>query len=62
VGYRVVWRSTDSATWQHSRDVGDVKRVLLEGVSKDNVVFGVMALSARGHPSLAVYPLPLMRR
>lgn len=62
VGYRVVWRSTDSATWQHSRDVGNVQRLLLEGVSKDNVVFGVMALSARGHPSLAVYPLPLMRR
>jgi hypothetical protein len=62
VGYRVVWRHTDSATWQHSRDVGNVQRVLLEGVSKDNVVFGVMALSARGHPSLAVYPLPLMRR
>ena len=61
-GYRVVWRSTDSATWQHSRDVGQVSRVRLEGISKDNVIFGVMALSARGHPSLAVYPLPLMRR
>lgn len=61
-GYRVVWRSTDSAVWQHSRDVGNVQRLLLQGVSKDNVIFGVMALSARGHPSLAVYPLPLMRR
>ncbi|MFN5701105.1 MAG: peptidase M28, partial [Betaproteobacteria bacterium] len=60
---RVVWRSTDSTTWQHSRDVGaDTLRLRLDGVSKDNVVFGVMALSARGHPSLAVYPLPLMRR
>lgn len=61
-GYRVVWRSTDSATWQHSRDVGAVTSALLEGISKDNVVFGVMALSAQGHPSLAVYPLPLLRR
>lgn len=61
--YRVVWRSTDSTTWQHSRDVGaDTLRLRLDGVSKDNVVFGVMALSPRGHPSLAVYPLPLMRR
>ncbi|MBU6195773.1 MAG: aminopeptidase, partial [Burkholderiales bacterium] len=60
---RVVWRSTDSATWQHSRDVAaGTLRVTLEGISKDNVVFGVMALSARGHPSLAVYPLPLLRR
>jgi len=39
-----------------------VTSALLEGISKDNVVFGVMALSPRGHPSLAVYPLPLMRR
>jgi hypothetical protein len=61
-GYRVVWRSTDSATWQHHQDVGRVDRLKLSGVSKDNVVFGVMALSERGHPSLAVYPLPLMRR
>jgi hypothetical protein len=62
-GYRVVWRSTDSATWQHSHDVAaDTLRVTLAGISKDNLVFGVMALSARGHPSLAVYPLPLLRR
>lgn len=61
-GYRVVWRSTDSAVWQHSRDVGKATRALLEGISKDNVIFGVMALSERGHPSLAVYPLPLLRR
>ena len=62
VGYRVVWRSTDSATWQHSRDVGRAGRALLEQVSKDNVIFGVMALSARGHPSLAAFPLPLVRQ
>jgi hypothetical protein len=62
-GYRVVWRSTDSATWQHSQDVAaDTLRVTLAGISKDNLMFGVMALSARGHPSLAVYPLPLLRR
>lgn len=61
-GYRVVWRSTDSVTWQNALDLGAVGRVKLEGVSKDNVVFGVMALSARGHPSLAGFPLPLLRR
>lgn len=61
-GYRVVWRSTDSSVWQHHRDVGSATSIVLEGISKDNVVFGVMALSARGHPSLAVYPLPLLRR
>jgi hypothetical protein len=56
-GYRVVWRDTDSATWQQARDVGRTTRVTLP-VSKDNVVFGVQALSAKGYASLASYPLP----
>lgn len=60
-GYRIVWRNTDSATWQFARDVGKVTSATLEGVSKDNVVFGVMALSARGHASLASFPLPRTR-
>ena len=58
-GYRVLWRDTDTAHWQHTRDVGLVNRVTLEGVSKDNVIFGVQAISKRGHASLGVYPLPL---
>ncbi len=60
VGYRVVWRDTGAATWQHAQDVGRVGTLTL-AVSKDNVVFGVQALSARGHASLASFPLPLMR-
>ncbi|MDR7335486.1 M28 family metallopeptidase [Roseateles asaccharophilus] len=56
-GYRVVWRDTDSATWQQAKDVGKTTRVTLP-VSKDNVVFGVQALSAKGYASLASYPLP----
>jgi hypothetical protein len=61
-GYRIVWRATDSAIWQHSRDVGRGGRATLDDISKDNVIFGVMAVSARGHASLAAYPLPLVRR
>lgn len=56
-GYRVVWRDTDSATWQQSSDVGKVTRATLP-VSKDNVVFGVQALSRKGYASLASFPLP----
>lgn len=56
-GYRVVWRETGSPVWQHRRDVGAVQRVTLP-VSKDNVVFGVQALGASGHASLATFPLP----
>lgn len=56
-GYRVVWRDTDSATWQQSSDVGKVTRATLP-VSKDNVVFGVQAVSKKGYASLASFPLP----
>ena len=56
-GYRVVWRDTDSAAWQQFRDVGRATRVTLP-VSKDNVVFGVQAVSKKGFASLASYPLP----
>ena len=56
-GYRIVWRDTDAAAWQQSRDVGKATRVTLP-VSKDNVVFGVQAVSRKGFASLASYPLP----
>lgn len=57
-GYRIVWRASDAAVWQQSRDVGLVTRATLQGVSKDNVVFGVQALSRGGFASLASFPLP----
>ena len=56
-GYRIVWRDTDSAAWQQFKDVGKAARVTLP-VSKDNVVFGVQAVSRKGFASLASYPLP----
>jgi Peptidase family M28 len=60
-GYRIVWRETGSATWQQQRDVGMVTRVTLPGLSKDNLIFGVQALSAQGHASLASFPLALRK-
>ena len=60
-GYRIVWRATDASVWQQSRDVGLVTQATLAGVSKDNVVFGVQAVSKRGHASLASFPLPQRR-
>ncbi len=56
-GYRIVWRDTDSAAWQQFKDVGKTTRVTLP-VSKDNVIFGVQAVSRKGYASLASYPLP----
>lgn len=60
VGYRLVWRESDAAWWQFSRDFGRVSQATVP-ISKDNVLFGVQSLSARGHASLAVYPLPQSR-
>ena len=60
VGYRLVWRESDATSWQFSRDFGRVSQATVP-ISKDNVLFGVQSLSARGHASLAVYPLPQSR-
>lgn len=60
-GYRIVWRDTDSPVWQHQRDVGNVTRVTLPGLSKDNLIFGVQAVDRDGNASLAAFPLPLRR-
>jgi hypothetical protein len=61
-GYRIVWRETSAAVWQQHRDVGKVLRATLEGLSKDNLIFGVQALGRDGVASLPSYPLPLTRR
>jgi hypothetical protein len=57
-GYRIVWRATTAARWEHSRDVGKVERVTLTGVSKDDFTFGVQAYDRDGNVSPAAYPTP----
>ncbi len=57
-GYRIVWRETSAATWQFSKDVGNVTRFTLEGVSKDNFSFGLQAYDRDGYTSPASYPRP----
>ena len=57
-GYRIVWRETTAADWQHFRDVGDVIRETLVGVSKDNFQFGLQAYDRDGNLSVAAYPKP----
>jgi hypothetical protein len=59
-GYRVVWRRSESQAWEGAKDVGKVTTVTLP-LSKDNLIFGVQAVSRSGHASLASYPLPLAR-
>jgi hypothetical protein len=55
--YEVVWRDTDENLWTHSQSVGAETHLTLN-VSKDNVLFGVRAVSAKGDRSLPVPPLP----
>ncbi len=55
--YEVVWRDTTEMFWSHSQSAGAALTLKLN-VSKDNVLFGVRAVDAAGHQSLAVPPLP----
>ena len=55
--YEVVWRDTASMQWQHAVNAGAGNGIKLD-VSKDNVLFGVRAVSSNGQRSLPVPPLP----
>jgi hypothetical protein len=55
--YEVLWRDTTASDWQHVQAVGNVTHATL-AVSKDNVIFAVRALDAKGHRSVAVVPEP----
>jgi hypothetical protein len=56
-GYRILWRETTAPFWEHSLDLAKgVTRKTVEGVSKDNVIFGLEAFDAAGHASPAVFP------
>jgi len=61
-GYKIVWRETTAPFWQQSKDAGNVTRATVEGVSKDNFIFGVVAYDNDGFESPASYPQPLRLR
>ncbi|HKV80903.1 MAG TPA: M28 family metallopeptidase, partial [Candidatus Sulfotelmatobacter sp.] len=56
-GYEVLWRATTSPEWEHAQSVGNATRATLK-LSKDNVIFGVVAVDGAGHWSLPVVPAP----
>ncbi len=56
-GYEVLWRDTTAPDWQHVQSVGNATKATI-AVSKDNVIFAVRAVDAKGHRSLAVVPQP----
>ena len=55
--FEVVWRATTESLWTHAQSAGTATSLKLK-VSKDNVLFGVRAVSAAGARSLPVPPLP----
>ena len=57
-GYEVVWRDTAESTWTHSKATDKALKATLP-FSKDNVIFGVRAVDASGHRSVAVSPVPV---
>ena len=61
-GYRVVWREPGEPTWRFSRDAGKANRYTLKGISKDDYVFGVIALDHDGNASPASFPRPWRTR
>jgi hypothetical protein len=57
--YEIVWRATDESVWRHARNVGNVTGAVIKGLSKDDWIFGVRAIDAAGHKSVAAYPQPI---
>ena len=55
--YEIVWRDTTAPDWQSAKYVGRVTRATLPE-SKDNVIFGVRAVSPQGSKSYATTPVP----
>ncbi len=58
--YEVLWRETTAPNWQYVKEVaaaspGEAVTVSLP-ISKDNVIFGVRAVDAKGHRGLVVVP------
>jgi hypothetical protein len=61
VGYEILWRATDASTWQYAHRVGNVLSATVDA-SKDDYIFGVRSIDARGLRSPAVYPAPVRER
>jgi len=68
VGYEILWRETDAGQWKivpkdqlksFDAEYGkNARRLANIDMSKDNVIFAVRAVDAKGHKSLPVVPTP----
>lgn len=60
--YQVLWRETTAPDWQYEQIVAppaaEESVTVTLPVSKDNVIFGVRSVDAKGHASVAAVPTP----
>ena len=54
----VVYRDTTEPTWSHRIKVGNVTSFTVEGITKDNFLFGVRAVDRDGNRSVVTFPRP----
>ncbi len=57
-GYQVVIRETTAPFWQKRIPVGNATTYTLQGISKDNFLFGVQAIDKDGNESVVAFPKP----
>ena len=57
-GYEIVYRDTNMPYWQHTIPVGNVTSYTVQGITKDNFIFGVRAVDRDGNRSVVTFPVP----
>jgi hypothetical protein len=57
-GYEIVYRDTNMPYWQHTIPVGNVTSFTVQGITKDNFIFGVRAVDQDGNRSVVTFPVP----
>lgn len=62
LGYKIYWRETTSAQWEHSKFVGKTNNYELENLVIDNYLFGVSSVGKNGAESLIAFPYKLIPR
>jgi Peptidase family M28 len=57
-GYEIVYRDTTEPIWTNRIKVGNVTSFTVEGITKDNFLFGVRAVDGDGNRSVVTFPTP----
>jgi hypothetical protein len=55
---QIVYRDTTEPTWSHTIKVGNVRTFTVEGITKDNFLFGVGPSTATATAASSTFPRP----